>query len=97
MIANREPYAHELDSAGNVVVERPASGLVSGIEPILRACGGTWIAHGGGSADRACSDPMGRVSVPPEAPEYTLRRLFACLLLVVAARLAWTALRPKAS
>lgn len=27
----------------------------------------------------------------------TLRRLFACLLLVVAARLAWTALRVKAS
>jgi uncharacterized protein len=27
----------------------------------------------------------------------TLRRLFACLLLVVAARLAWTALRAKAS
>lgn len=76
VIANREPYAHQRDRSGNVTVERPASGLVTGIEPILRACGGTWIAYGGGSADRECSDAQGRVSVPPESPEYTLRRLF---------------------
>jgi trehalose 6-phosphate synthase len=76
VIANREPYAHEWGSDGNVVVQRPASGLVTGIEPILRACGGTWLAHGGGSADRAHSDRMGRVAVPPESPEYTLRRLW---------------------
>src|SRR5688572_4580532 len=76
VIANREPYAHEWGSDGTVVVERPASGLVTGIEPILRACGGTWLAHGGGSADRAHSDAMGRVAVPPEEPEYTLRRLW---------------------
>ena len=76
VIANREPYAHEWGSDGNVVVQRPASGLVTGIEPILRACGGTWLAHGGGSADRAHSDRMGRVAVPPESPEYMLRRLW---------------------
>jgi trehalose 6-phosphate synthase len=57
-------------------VTRPASGLVTGVEPILRACGGTWIAHGGGSADRACSDAGGRVAVPPEKPDYVLRRLW---------------------
>jgi len=76
VIANREPYAHQWCSDGTAVVERPASGLVTGIEPILRACGGTWLAHAGGSADRAHSDAMGRVAVPPEAPEYTLRRLW---------------------
>jgi trehalose 6-phosphate synthase len=76
VIANREPYAHELDEGGRVVVRRPASGLVTGIEPMLRACGGTWIAHGGGSADRLTADPMGRLAVPPDAPEYTLRRLW---------------------
>jgi trehalose 6-phosphate synthase len=76
VIANREPYAHEWAADGTVVVQRPASGLVTGIEPILRACGGTWIAHGGGSADRAHADRAGRVAVPPEAPEYTLRRLW---------------------
>ncbi|HYK01208.1 MAG TPA: trehalose-6-phosphate synthase [Thermoanaerobaculia bacterium] len=76
VIANREPYAHEWRPDGTAVVERPASGLVTGIEPILRACGGTWLAHAGGSADRAYSDAMGRVAVPPDAPEYTLRRLW---------------------
>ena len=76
VVANREPYAHEWTADGSVVVRRPASGLVTGVEPILRACGGTWIAHGGGSADRLHSDRAGRVAVPPEAPEYTLRRLW---------------------
>jgi trehalose-6-phosphate synthase len=76
VIANREPYSHEFDEGGKVVVRQPASGLVTGIEPMLRACGGTWIAHGGGSADRANTDAMGRVAVPPGAPEYTLRRLW---------------------
>ncbi|HYC89364.1 MAG TPA: trehalose-6-phosphate synthase [Thermoanaerobaculia bacterium] len=76
VIANREPYAHEWGPGGGVVVQRPASGLVTGIEPILRACGGTWIAYGGGSADRAYADRQGRLAVPPEAPEYVLRRLW---------------------
>ncbi|HEX6084768.1 MAG TPA: trehalose-6-phosphate synthase [Thermoanaerobaculia bacterium] len=76
VIANRQPYAHEWASGGGILVRRPASGLVTGIEPILRACGGTWIGHGDGSADRAYSDRAGRLAVPPEAPEYTLRRLF---------------------
>ncbi len=73
IVANREPYAHEHTDAG-IVVQRPASGLVTGLEPILKASGGTWIAYGGGSADREHSDRAGRVAVPPEAPEYTLRR-----------------------
>ncbi len=76
VIANREPYAHEWGSDGKVVVQRPASGLVTGIEPILRASGGTWIAYGGGSADRLHCDRNGRVAVPPAAPEYMLRRIW---------------------
>ncbi len=76
VIANREPYSHEWGEDGEIVVQRPASGLVTGIEPILRACGGTWIAYGGGSADRERTDRNGHVPVPPDAPEYTLRRLW---------------------
>jgi trehalose-6-phosphate synthase len=76
VVANREPYSHEAGIDGMISVHRPASGLVTGIEPVLRACGGTWIAHGGGTADRQFSDALGRVAVPPDSPEYTLRRLF---------------------
>jgi len=76
VIANREPYAHEWGEDGKPVVQRPASGLVTAIEPMLRACGGTWIAHASGAADRACAGEAGRLAVPPDAPDYTLRRLW---------------------
>ncbi len=52
VIANREPYAHEWRADGTVVVERPASGLVTGIEPILRACGWTWLLNTLGSRNK---------------------------------------------
>jgi trehalose 6-phosphate synthase len=55
---------------------RPASGLVTAVEPIMRATGGTWVAHGSGSADRKVVDPDGRIMVPPNAPRYALRRVW---------------------
>ena len=55
---------------------RPASGLVTALDPVMRACGGTWIAHGSGSADRETADAHGRVRVPPDRPSYTLRRVW---------------------
>jgi trehalose-6-phosphate synthase len=76
VVANREPYIHERSEDGSIRVRRPPSGLVTGVEPVLRACGGTWIAHGSGSADRETCDREGRLPVPPEAPEYVLRRLW---------------------
>lgn len=75
VISNREPYIHNASEAGRVV-QRPASGLVSALEPIMRACGGTWIAHGSGSADREAVDENDRIRVPEAAPAYTLRRIW---------------------
>lgn len=75
VIANRAPYVHERTDAG-IVVQNPPSGLVTGIEPLLRACGGTWVAHGSGSADFETAGPDGRIAVPPAEPEYDLRRIF---------------------
>src|ERR1700741_48768 len=54
----------------------PASGLVTALEPILRACDGTWIAHGSGDADRENVDRHDRLRVPPDDPRYTLRRVW---------------------
>ena len=45
VVSNREPYIHMKGEAG-IEVKRPASGLVTAIEPVMRACSGTWIAHG---------------------------------------------------
>jgi alpha,alpha-trehalose-phosphate synthase [UDP-forming] len=75
VVSNREPYIHEKDGAG-IVVRRPASGLVTAVEPVMRACSGTWIAHGSGSADRDVVDSSDRVDVPPGGKEYRLRRIW---------------------
>lgn len=75
IVSNREPYIHERSDAGPVV-RRPASGLVTAVEPVMRACSGTWIAHGSGSADRDVVNRSDHVPVPPGRNEYTLRRIW---------------------
>ncbi|HEX5430664.1 MAG TPA: trehalose-6-phosphate synthase [Bryobacteraceae bacterium] len=74
-ISNREPYEHVWRANGIECVV-PASGLVTALEPILRTCQGTWIAQGTGSADRDTVDRHDRVRVPPDQPDYTLRRVW---------------------
>jgi trehalose 6-phosphate synthase len=91
VVANREPYIHirktqpakgmwnwlrgRRETSG-IEWTRPASGLVTALDPVMRACGGTWIAHGSGDADRETADARGRVKVPPDKPSYTLRRVW---------------------
>jgi alpha,alpha-trehalose-phosphate synthase [UDP-forming] len=75
VVSNREPYIH-IKTPEGVVVEQPASGLVTAVEPVMRACSGTWIAHGSGDADRSTVDANDRVSVPPGHGEYQLRRIW---------------------
>ncbi|MFO1132172.1 MAG: trehalose-6-phosphate synthase [Hyphomicrobiales bacterium] len=75
ILSNREPYIHNR-SGDTVELQTPASGLVSALEPVMRACGGTWIAHGSGSADREVVDGGDRIAVPPADPAYTLRRVW---------------------
>lgn len=75
VVSNREPYIHQHRS-GRVEVQRPASGLVTALEPIMRACSGTWIAHGSGTADREVVDKKDRVAVPPDNPAYQIRRVW---------------------
>lgn len=76
VVANREPYIHIRGSSGQIRCITPASGLTTALDPILRSSGGVWIAHGSGSADRETVDKCDRVRVPPEAPLYTLRRVW---------------------
>ena len=76
VVSNREPYIHEHAKDGSIIVKRPASGLVTAVEPVMRACSGTWIAHGSGDADREVVDANDRVAVPPGQDDYQLRRLW---------------------
>ena len=75
IVSNREPYIHNQSPTGPIV-QVPASGMVTALEPIMRACSGTWVAHGSGTADRQVVDAHDRVAVPPEDPSYSLRRVW---------------------
>jgi len=75
IVSNREPYIHNRVN-GDIQLQLPASGLVSALEPVMRACRGVWIAHGGGSADRETVDGNSRLMVPPGDPTYALRRVW---------------------
>jgi trehalose 6-phosphate synthase len=75
VVSNREPYEH-VHRGSSVEALVPASGLVTAMEPILRACAGTWIAHGAGEADHETVDSHDRLLVPPDEPQYTLRRVW---------------------
>jgi len=75
VVSNREPYVH-MRHGKSVEVMVPPSGVVTAIEPILRACDGTWIAHGNGDADLETVDEHDRLRVPPEDPHYSLRRVW---------------------
>jgi trehalose-6-phosphate synthase/uncharacterized membrane protein affecting hemolysin expression len=75
VVSNREPYMHTTRGK-TVEVVVPASGVVTAIEPILRTCQGTWLAHGSGDADRDAVDERDCLRVPPDNPQYTLKRIW---------------------
>ncbi|MBI4403465.1 MAG: trehalose-6-phosphate synthase [Deltaproteobacteria bacterium] len=75
VIANREPCIHNRKGT-TVETLFPASGLVSALEPIVRASSGLWIGHGSGTADRETADKNGIILVPPNKPEYALKRVW---------------------
>ncbi len=74
VVSNREPYMH-MHKGRKVECMVPAGGLVTALEPVLRASGGTWIAHGAGDADFEVVDGKKHLKVPPDDPHYTLRRV----------------------
>jgi len=75
VVSNREPYIHRWVGE-EARCFRPAGGLATALDPVMQACGGTWVAHGSGDADPDVVDEQGRISVPPEAPRYTLKRVW---------------------
>ncbi|RJQ40374.1 MAG: trehalose-6-phosphate synthase [Dehalococcoidia bacterium] len=75
VVSNREPYIHTF-SDGEIVTQVPASGLTTALDPVMQACGGTWIASGRGDADREVVDKDSKVSVPSDKPRYSLKRVW---------------------
>jgi len=75
VVSNREPYIHVYGDDG-IQCMTPASGMTVALDPVIQACGGTWIAAGTGEADRDVVDERDHVAVPPEDPSYALRRIW---------------------
>jgi trehalose 6-phosphate synthase len=75
VVSNREPYMH-IHEGNEIRCIVPASGMVTAMEPILKACGGLWIASGSGDADKETVDEFDKVAVPPYENKYMLRRVW---------------------
>jgi trehalose 6-phosphate synthase len=68
--------SHLLRSGEGIRWTHAAGGLTSALDPVMQASHGTWVAWGSGNADRETVDANDRVQVPPNNPQYTLRRVW---------------------
>ena len=77
VVSNREPFMHVMDrSTKKIKLIRPASGVVTAIDPILRALGGIWVAQGSGNADKKLVNSKNKLGVPPGDERYILKRVW---------------------
>src|SRR5690349_9729783 len=72
VVANRAPFHHVSDADGQLSRVHSSGGLVTAIEPLLLASGGTWIAHGDPD-DVAIADAKRRVEVQSGRTAYHVR------------------------
>jgi trehalose 6-phosphate synthase len=76
VVSSREPYLHQTDEDGSAIAAPTTGGVSVALDALMRQRGGTWIAHGAGDADRQVTDQNDCVRVPPDAPVYTLHRVW---------------------
>jgi trehalose-6-phosphate synthase/Kef-type K+ transport system membrane component KefB len=76
VVSNREPYLDNFDECGRIRTSSATGGVAVALDALMRERGGTWIAHGAGTADRQTVDAQDKVRVPPDSPSYQLRRLW---------------------
>src|SRR5690606_25668704 len=75
ILANREPYVHE-KTDHEIRVVHPASGLVTALEPVMRARSGVGVAPGSAIAYREPGAANDTVLVPPGEESYLVRRVW---------------------
>jgi trehalose 6-phosphate synthase len=74
-VSNREPVSHEY-AGKKIKTVKSIGGLTIALEPIMKNLSGTWVAYGGGNADKAVSDEKGKINLPEGEESYTLKRIF---------------------
>lgn len=75
VVSSRQPYVHVFNK-GKIECQRGTGGVVSALDPIMKACNGLWVAYGNGDADNKVTDASGKIRVPPDKPSYTLKRVW---------------------
>lgn len=75
VVSNRQPYVH-MFKARKIECQRGSGGVITALDPVMRACHGLWVAFGNGDADRRVTDSEGKIKVPPENPSYGLKRVW---------------------
>ena len=76
VVSNREPFIHTRQPDGSIKWAPTTGGVAVALDALMRNRGGTWVAHGAGDADRLVVDASDRVAVPPDAPAYSLKRIW---------------------
>lgn len=74
VVSHSEPYVH-YSEGGKIKWRKATGGLVTALDPVMRACGGTWIAYAAGEADMESVNWDGMVKVPPGKQQYSLKRV----------------------
>ena len=75
VVSNRQPYVHVLNRR-NVDCQRGVGGVISALDPVMQACRGLWVALSSGDADRRVCSSEGKIQVPPDDPNYTLKMIW---------------------
>lgn len=73
---DRSADLEEMDRRAYVIAHQMVYSIRPALDPVLQACGGVWVAHGSDEADRRMVDIKGRLTVPPDDPTHTLRRVW---------------------
>lgn len=75
IVSHVEPFIHTFEGR-TIRAAVPAGGVATALSAVMEACSGTWLAYGGGDADKETADAQGKIEVPPEEPKYTLKRVW---------------------
>jgi trehalose-6-phosphate synthase len=75
IVSSAEPYTHAYHK-DKITVTRGSGGIITAMEPIIKANGGLWIAYGRGPADKEMVNEEDKLKLPPGRNQYTLKRLW---------------------
>ncbi len=73
--SSSEPYVHYYEE-DEIKLRKGTGGVVTAMDPLLRATKGVWVANSTGNADREVVDKEGKVQMPPDEKLYALKRIF---------------------